>query len=135
MKKAMVTIEVLVSMLILFLVISTSFEGIKFFNIINNKKSNYEDEYIAVLNIKDKISANICKTSSSMQGTINDFNYKASCENLKELRTFKKAFDLDDPSGNIGNYIVKLYRVNISLKKDNYEKNYNYLIEQSEKTI
>ena len=63
MKKAMITIEVLVSMLILFLIISTSFESMKFFNILTQKKENYEDQYIAVLSVKDKISNTICKTS------------------------------------------------------------------------
>ena len=55
MKNAIITIEVLVALLILFLVIASSTNTIKFFQIIENKKVTIEDEYMIVLNIKEII--------------------------------------------------------------------------------
>ena len=133
MKKAMITIEVLVSLLILFLVIATSFSNIKFFNIMIEKKTNYEDEYMAVLSIRDKLSSTICKTVMKQEGDLNNFHYKATCEKIKELKTFSKGFEDGDKSGNIGNYIIRLYQVTLELQNNTYEKQHSYYITRSEK--
>ena len=133
MKKAMITIEVLISMLILFLVLATYFSNIKFFNLMIEKKVNYEDEYITVLSLKDKLSSTICKTSLKEEDDFNGFHYIASCEKVKELRTFVKGFEEDDLSGNIGNYLLKLYKVNLGLQKGKFSKQNSYYITISEK--
>ena len=125
-KNAMITIEVLVSMLILFLVIATSFENIKFFTILNDKKTYYEDNYINVLSLKDKLSTTICKTQESQSGEFNGYEFQAQCEKLKELRTYTKGFDIGDPSGNIGNYMMTLYKIKLLIKKENIEKKFTY---------
>lgn len=132
MKKAMITIEVLISLLILFLVIATSFSNIKFFNIMIEKKLNYEDEYMATLSIRDSLSSTICKTSLKEEGDFNGFSYIATCEKIKELRTFRQGFELDDPSGNIGNYLLKLYRVDFELNKGAFYAQQSYYITRSE---
>ncbi len=131
----MITIEVLVSMLILFLVIATSFENIKFFNMLNEKKLSYEEQYITVLSLKDKLSLTVCKTSQREEGEFNGFTYIATCEKKKELRSFEKGFDIDDPSGNIGNYLIKLYEVNLQLKQGRINKIYHYIIIRSDKLL
>lgn len=132
MKKAMITIEVLVAMLILFLVITTSFSNIKFYNIMNDKKRAYEDTYMNVLSIKDKISSTICKTMLKEEGNFNDVHFIATCQKLKELRTFRLGMELGDPSGNIGNYLMKLYEVTLVLNGEKYEKVYTYSVTQAE---
>lgn len=133
MKKAIVTIEVLISMLILFLITSTSFEAIKFFNIISEKKVNYEDEYITVLSIKDKISSDVCNSSLTLEGILNGYKYQASCKKLQELRNYKKAITEDELSGNIGSYFIGLYNVSLVLNKGSYEKKYEYIVEKQYK--
>lgn len=132
MKQAMITIEVLVSLLILSLVVSTSFSNIKFFNIMIEKKQYYEDEYIAVLSLKDKLSSTICKSRSKEEGIFNKLNYTATCEKIKQLRSFTKGIEADDPTGNIGNYVISLYKVNIELENDTYKFKHNYYITLSE---
>jgi uncharacterized protein YxeA len=127
MKKAMITIEVLVSLLILLLVIATSTSSVRFFQIVLKQKQNYEDRYIVVLNIKDTLSSKICKRSFKEEGSFNGFNYEATCESVKELRSFKKDVD-DEGSGNIGDYLLTLYKVNLYLHKDNLEKSYDYYV-------
>jgi len=126
MKKAMLTIEVLISMLILFLVISMSFSDINFFNILNKKKQNYEDIYIEVLNLRSKLSSDICDVIQEKDGKINDFSYSVKCEKLKQMRTYKKADEAGDSSGNIGPYLVKLYLIKLKLTRENIEKEFYY---------
>jgi len=132
-KHAMITIEVLVSMLILFLVIATSFENIKFFTIMTDKKAEYEENYMNVLSLKDKLSSTICKTHQSQSGEFNAYKYEARCEKVKELRSFSKGFEIGDPSGNFGNYNMKLYKVTLLLKQDNREKLFQYYLTIGEK--
>ena len=129
MKKSMITIEILVSMLILFLVIVTSTTSIKFFQTVNKQKTNYEDQYIALLSLKDMLSSTICISKFQDKGEWNDFKYTVTCEKVQELKNFKKAFDIDDPSGNIGNYLIQLYKVQLSLEN----KNYSYYITKGER--
>lgn len=128
MKKAMLTIEVLVALLILFLVIASSTNTIKFFQIIENKKTTIEDEYIVVQNIKEKLSDSVCKEELKEQGSLNGYDYIAECEKLNELKSYQKALDVGDSSGNIGNYLMTLYSVKLNIKKDNFDKDYVYLI-------
>ena len=129
----MITIEVLVAMLILFLVIATSFSNIKFFNIVNDKKSAYEDAYMNVLSLKDKLSSSICKTDQREQGVFNEMNYVATCQKQKELRTFNMGFEIGDPSGNFGGHLIKLYKINLQLNKDKLSQEYDYYITTSER--
>ncbi|MEA2019439.1 MAG: hypothetical protein U9N59_13455 [Campylobacterota bacterium] len=129
MKKSMITIEILVSLLILFLVIVTSTTSIKFFQTVNKQKSNYEDQYIAVLSLKDKLSSSICISKFKEEGIWNGFGYTAICTKTNELKSFKKGFDIDEPSGNIGNYMMNLYTVKLVIEN----KNYSYYITHGKK--
>jgi len=122
----MITIEVLVSMLILFLVIATSFSNIKFFNILNEKKESYEEQYVTVLSLKDKLSSTICKTSLNQEGSYNGFSYNVTCTKEKELRTYVVDRENYTESGNYGNRLMQLYKVELELFKEKYTRKYSY---------
>ncbi len=128
MKQAMITIEVLGSMLILFLVIATSFENIKFFNIMHEKKLTYEENYIAVLSLKEKLASTICKQNSFKEGEFNSYTYTATCTKKKELRSYFDATEDDEVSGNTGGDLLSLYEVQLKLTKNSREKEYIYHI-------
>jgi len=98
----------------------------------NEKKRTYEDAYMDVLSLKDKLSATLCKSTLKEEGTFNDIHYIASCQKEKELRTFKLGMELNDPSGNIGNYLIKLYTVNLIIGTKKSEKTYNYYVTKAE---
>lgn len=122
----MITIEVLVSLLILFMVVATSVSTIKHLNLIQTQQVRYEDIYRAIINIKDYIDDDICKNKMLMSGTINDFEYKAKCIKEIEKRKYKKASDIGEPEGNIGNIMAILSKVIITIKKNNFKKEYSY---------
>lgn len=122
----MIIIEVLISLLILFIVIAISVATIKHLNLVQTQQVKYENVYRAVINIKDYIDADICQKKISMSGTFNDFKYTAKCTQEFEKREYLKAFNLGDPEGNIGNIMVILSKVVITLKKNNFKKAYSY---------
>ena len=133
MKRAMITIEVLVALLILFLVIAASTNSIKFFQMVNGKKNNIENEYMIVLNVRDILAHQICSHSQRAEGSFDNYTYTATCEKQKEIRSYQKGFDIGDPSGNIGNYLMDLYKVHLEIKKANFDKQYIYYITNGEK--
>jgi len=126
MKSAMITIEVLVSLLILFMVVATSVTTIKHLNIVRTQQVRYEDIYRAVINIKDYIDADICSKKVSMSGNFNGFQYHAVCKEEVEQRKYVKAFEEGEPEGNIGNLMAILSKVTVTLKKGNFQKSYSY---------
>ena len=126
MKTAMITVEVLISLLILFLVIATSTVTIKELYKVNQQQFNHEALYSAVLNIKDYIDDDICRTKFSQKGSFNGFDFEAKCDKIKELRNYKKAFDSTEQEGNVGDFLVQLYKVTLTLKNKKMEKAYQY---------
>ena len=98
----------------------------------NEKKRTYEDTYMDVLSLKDKLSATLCESTLEEEGTFNNIHYIASCQKEEELKTFNLGMELGDPSGNIGNYLIKLYRVSLVLDTKKSEKTYNYYVTKAE---
>ena len=45
---------------------------------------------------------------------------------IQRLNNYKKAFDESEPEGNIGNFLVQLYRINLKLKQHNISKTFKY---------
>ena len=126
MKRAMITIEVLVSLLILFMVVATSVTTIKHLGLIQTQQMRYEDIYRVVFNIKDYIDADICQKKMRISGTLNDFEFKAVCRLKRQKRTYVKAFEKGDIEGNFGDKMASLFQVTITLKKENFKKEYSY---------
>jgi len=123
----MITIEVLIAMLILFLVIAMSFEQIKFFTNIVSKQRNFEDEYLVVSDILQKNNLTICKNNLQVQGRDGSYQYELRCTKIEELKNY--VFDsVKMQAGNIGNRMVQLYKIELNLKKNKREKKYYYYV-------
>lgn len=126
-RRGMFTIEVLISIFILFLVVTLSATSSKFLNQILRQQDRYKEIYSVVLSLKDKISAEICSTKHSMVGEFNGLEYHVECSLLKELRAFEKDYDFEEGkeiSGNTGMYLFQLYNVKLEIVKYNYSVNY-----------
>ncbi len=121
----MITIEVLISLLILFIVVTTMTMSLKQFSLFRQKERNYEQFYISVTSIKDSIDARICTKTMALQGEFEDFTYTATCTQKKSLRSYTIG-DEDTPPGNNGAWLVTLYDITLTLKKQNLEKEYHY---------
>jgi len=125
-KNAMITVEVLVALIILFLAVMTATTGTKLYISSQLQKHNYEDLYIATTSIMDKIEDNLCSRDTLIEGKYNNFKYSAKCVLKNESRNYQKGFDLGDPEGLIGSYQLKLYKVELTLSKENFSKKFTY---------
>ena len=124
MRLAMMTIEVLVALLILFITITTSSTVIKFLTQVKTKQSSYEDIYIAVLSIKDQHAHMRCQ--NPINSSLNGFHYNLTCQKVQESKNYVNTGEPDEPSGFIGPFIIGLYDVKITLKKDTFQHSYSY---------
>ena len=123
----MFTIEVLISIFILFLVVTLSASSSKFLNQILRQQDRYKEIYSVVLSIKDKISTDICTKQSRISGEMSGLEYTAQCTLTNQKRGFKKDYDFDknkELSGHTGTYLFKLYRVDLEIKKYGYSASY-----------
>ena len=123
----MFTVEVLISIFILFLVVTVSATSSKFLNQILKQQDRYKNIYAVVFSIKDKISADICTKQSRMRGELTGLEYTVECTLLKEKRGFVKDYDFDEAKeivGYTGGYLFQLYQVDLELVKYNYQVSY-----------
>jgi len=127
MKKAMFTVEVLISIFILFLVVTLSATSSKFLNQILRQQDRYKEIYTTIFSIKDKISQDICTKQNTISGEMVGIAYRANCSVVKEERGFKKDYDFDEGkeiNGYTGAYLFTLYRVDLEIEKYNYRVSY-----------
>ncbi len=124
----MITIEVLIALLILFLVITTSSLTIKHLFFIQRQQRHHEERYAALLSIRDRLEIEgLCRSRPEMEGEWDGFHYRAVCSLLKELRSFQYADeDTGHPEGNTGRWLVRLYRVDLTLGRAGRVYPYHY---------
>ena len=123
----MITIEIIISILILFMVITTSVTTIKQLRLIKEKSEKYELLYIAFFNISNLIDETICQIEHLEEiGEFSGVKYRARCNLVEKKRNYQEAMDIDSPKGNIGNIMILLYQVTLQITVKNSEKSYNY---------
>ena len=127
MKKGMFTVEVLISIFILFLVVTLSSTSSKFLNLMLKQQDRYKELYTIIFSIKDKISNDICIKQQRITGEISGLEYIAQCTLVKESRGLVKDYDFDNSKESInytGTYLFSLYKVKLEIIKFDYSISY-----------
>ncbi|HHD81696.1 MAG TPA: hypothetical protein ENK94_00720 [Campylobacterales bacterium] len=127
MRRGMFTVEVLISIFILFLVVTLSASSSKFLNQMLEQQERYKKIYSLVFSIKDKISKDICSQQNRIQGAMAGVEYVAQCQLVKAERGFEKDYDFDtgkELNGHTGPYLFSLYKVDLELTTFNYSVSY-----------
>jgi len=123
----MITIEILISILILFLVIATSVTMIKQLRMVEDKGQKYEKFYIAFNTISSYLEDTICtKGYLKQKGVLSNVSYSAKCKLISQQKSYKKAYDIGDTEGNIGNILLSFYEIDLELKWHNKHKTFKY---------
>jgi len=123
----MFTVEVLISIFILFLVVTLSATSSKFLNQMLKQQERYKEIYRTVLSIKDSIAHEICSKRYTLRGEMSGLEYEAKCRLIKEERGFEKDYDFDngrEVSGHTGAYLFGLYEIELEVVKHNYKVTY-----------
>lgn len=132
----MFTVEALISIFILFLVVTLSATSSKFLNQMLKQQERYKEIYSIVFSIKDKISEDICSQQNRISGQMSGVEYNAECTLVKEERSLVKDYDFDNGKeiiGYTGTYLLGLYEVKLEIVK--YHYSVSYYITQYKKKI
>ena len=128
-KKAFVTIEILIAMVIGFLAILMLTASIQSLHKVEMQKRLYQDLYINVLSLKDKIRAESCIENPRLNGVINRFEYEIICDEKEVKNNYKSYYDeMQDKmtGGYWGIYEIHLFKVTINIRKSGLNKSYNF---------
>ena len=125
---AMMTVEVLIALVIIFLTIVMSASTVKYFNMTFLKKRQYIDIYTTVLSIRDKIEDDICTKESRIEGILNNYTYVAECNQLSESPSFVQAADETEESGRTGIYMMQFNEISLIVTHEHIKKKYTYYL-------
>lgn len=118
-KKAIITIEVLIALIILFGAIVTTTTAIKNLNIFNFKKDFYIQNYIVVNNIRSLLTNKILnQQGNKFDGDICGYKYSIDCIPKKSKRTYITA-ETKTMTGNFGSYNIVLFECKVIATNDN----------------
>jgi len=137
-KKAFVTIEILVAMVIGFLAIIMLTSSIKSLQKVSIQQDLYQDLYISVLSIKNIIKAKECMNNPNLSGEINGFNYTIKCREIKAQKNYIESLNpmtFQDEGGNKGIFMIYLFRVDIDIKKNGLDKTYSFYQSEQKRLI
>ncbi len=116
MRRAVITIEVLIALAIIFaaiVLVSSTARSLANFSI---RKERYIDRYVTILSLAEKLHNEPLKRPETLKGTLNGYDYTLDCRLAESRKTY--GTDEFGHAGNIGNFLVKLYRCTIRLEKN-----------------
>ena len=130
-RKAFLTVEVLISMVILFMAITILTTSIKTTSLLERKKEHYELEYItikSIINLVKKTDFSIQSQSKHFQPiplSINKFNgytFTAMGKKIQEAYNIREGMD----GISKGTTLISLYKIVLKVKKDTTENEYSF---------
>jgi Tfp pilus assembly protein PilE len=124
-RKAFTIIEILISMLILFTTVVFVDMTIKAYNTYQRKSRIYQNFYITTLSIKDWLY-NQDFSKKNYEGKMNGVDFKAKIELLIQKPNYEES--LEGISGNVGNFMISLYKVTLTLKYKEIERKFSYFV-------
>ena len=111
-RNASVLLEILISMVILFMTILVVTASIKRLMLVQTQKENYENLYVTLFSLLDTVSEKGC-SRMKRSGNLNGFIYSMHCDEMAQTMT-------KDKNG------VTLNKIKIQLNQDGMEKTYVY---------
>jgi len=136
-RRAFVTIEILVAMVIGFLAIIMLTSSIKSLQKIILQQQNYEELYITVLSLKDTIVAKKCYEHPLLEGSLNGFSYTIECKEEKTLKNYHETYNDSGEAieDNYGIFMIYLFDVTIEVRGDGLRKSYQFYQSEQERLV
>lgn len=122
-RNAFMTVEVLISLVIISMGVLTITSALKTLYTATDKQKHYEQAAIALLSIKDTLGSIDFEKQKHIKETLNGWNYTIDAQQIASRRTYVIG-DVEEMSGNKGRYESLLYKISITLKDDLLSKNY-----------
>jgi len=125
MKRGFTVIEILISMMVLFVAIAFVNISIKAYNNYQRKSNVYQNFYITALSLKDLIASQPLD-KESLEGDMNKIHYKLNIKPVLKAKNYN--FTMEFGGGNNGNFMITLYEVEMSLTTDLKEEKFKFLL-------
>ncbi|WP_457643481.1 prepilin-type N-terminal cleavage/methylation domain-containing protein [Persephonella sp.] len=112
--KGFTLIEVLVASVILFLCVVTVNAAFKQYATYKTRQERYERLYMSVISLVNEIEGMGLRRFAGREGEINGFKYRVEVKPVAVERNYVYSA-VGTRSGNVGKYIMALYRVKITI--------------------
>ena len=127
-RKAVITIEVLIALIVMFSAVVLTTSSIRTLNLFKLKKEKYEVNYTTVLSLKAMFENRAFdQNGGKFTGSINGFSYEMSYKLNENKRTYVLG-ETDALGGNIGPYYIFLYVCELKLFKNSSYSQSNFQI-------
>ena len=123
-KRAFTVVEILISMLILFTAVVFVNMTMKAYNNYQRKSKVYQNIYVTTLSIKDWLKVQDM-SKSTYKGEMNGIDYIAKITPLLQSKNYDENMFT---RGNIGDFMITLYQVNLNLITKTKSLEFNYLV-------
>jgi len=123
-RRAFTVVEILISMLILFTAVVFVNMTMKAYNNYQRKSKVYQNIYITTLSIKDWLKTQDM-TKGSYKGEINGLHYVAKITPFLQKKNYDETML---GSGNIGNFMITLYKIKLTLITKTKKFEFNYFL-------
>lgn len=137
-RRAFVTVEILIAMVIGFLAIIMLSASVKSLQKITLQQRLYEDLYTTVLSLSDTIKAKECRKNPTLEGRLNGFDYTVVCDQKKVMKNYQESYDettYEDIGGNFGIFMIYLFEVTIEVRQGGVKKTYRFYQSEQERLI
>jgi len=129
-KKAIITIEVLIALIILFSAVVLTTSSIRSLNLFSLKKEIYKNSYIAVLSIRSLLeNRKLNINGGEIRGKIDGYSYIIKYHVEKQKRSFIIG-ETSQLTGNLGIYMMFLFKCNLIIKNRYEDRDYIFYITQ-----
>ena len=122
-RTAFMTIEVLISLVIISMGVVTVTSALKTFYAAAHKQDHYEEALTTLYSLNDMINKIDFEKQKQIEGVLNGWKYSIKAEQINIRRTYVSN-DLVELSGNIGRYNVILYKVIMTISNNGLTKTY-----------
>ncbi|WP_298691241.1 hypothetical protein [uncultured Sulfuricurvum sp.] len=122
-RTAFLTIEVLISLVIISMGVLTVTSALKTLYGAADKQKHYEAAATTLLSLKDMLSSIDFEKQQHKEGKLNGWEYAVHIERIASQRTYVIS-DITEFTGNKGRYEIQLYKVTLTLHDESLSKTY-----------
>jgi len=127
MKRAVITIEVLIALVIIFSAIVLVTTAARSLNLFALKKERYQRTYVTALSLQEMLQNRSIPDTTTFTGMLNGFSYTIACRLAESRRNF--VVDEFGREGNTGSTLLKLYKCRMQLvNEEGLSAEYNFYL-------
>jgi len=123
-RTAFMTVEVLISLVIISMGVLTITSALKTLYAATDKQKHYEQAAIVLFSLKDTLRSIDFEKQKHIKGRLNGWNYTINAEQIVSRHNYTIDPDSELLSGNNGPHTILLYKITLAVNDDILSKQY-----------